>query len=176
MSCISRLRSINQALLIVQGNLDEANAEYRKLFTLHLRINLLADIYTTVGYAHARGGPPLIQTLTGPESGDILSNLGALHRAFVWEHVTLKSALNAQGVQTQSTSATTSEELLSLNRPQDGTPYHEPSEPSTSENGGARSVKFANEQNSRLMRHLAEMLPSALAPFFHGEFTFSLQV
>ncbi|KAG9103766.1 hypothetical protein FRC06_008224 [Ceratobasidium sp. 370] len=167
----SRLAQLmNQA---VQGDLDEANAEYRKLFTLHLRVNLLADIYTTVGYTHSRGGPPLIQTLTGPDSGDILPKLGALHRAFVWEHAALKSALNAQGVvvRPQTSPAGTSEELLSLNRPQDGTPYHDAnaSEASTSEGGGARSVKVANEQNSRLMRHLAEMLPSALAPFFHAD-------
>ncbi|QRV79604.1 E3 ubiquitin-protein ligase HUWE1 [Ceratobasidium sp. AG-Ba] len=155
----------------VQGNLDEANSEYRKLFTLHLRVNLLADIYTTVGYSHSRGGPPLIQTLTGPDSGDILPKLGALHRAFVWEHAALKSALNAQGViQSPGGPAGTSEELLSLNRPQDGSPYHEANanEVSASEGGGARSVKVVNEQNSRLMRHLAEMLPSALAPFFHA--------
>ncbi|KAG9077088.1 hypothetical protein FS749_011058, partial [Ceratobasidium sp. UAMH 11750] len=128
----------------VQGNLDEANAEYRKLFTLHLRINLLADIYTTVGYAHSRGGPPLIQTLTGPDSGDILSKLGALHRAFVWEHAALKSALNAQGVvvRPQTSPAGTSEELLSLNRPQDGTPYHDANagEASTSESGAERQA------------------------------------
>ncbi|KAG8792936.1 hypothetical protein FRC12_004452 [Ceratobasidium sp. 428] len=156
----------------VQGNLDEANGEYRKLFTLHLRVNLLADIYTTVGYAHSRGGPPLIQTLTGPDSGEILPNLGALHRAFVWEHAALKSELNAQGVvvHSQTGPTSTSEELLSLNRPQDGTPYHDANanEGSTSESGGTRSTKAVNEQNSRLMRHLAEMLPSALAPFFHA--------
>jgi E3 ubiquitin-protein ligase HUWE1 len=141
------------------------------LFTLHLRVNLLADIYTTVGYSHSRGGPPLIQTLTGPDSGDILPKLGALHRAFVWEHAALKSALAAQGVKNQSNSATESEELLSLNRPQDGTPYHDASAndaSNASTSGGNRSAKAVNEQNSHLMRHLAEMLPSALAPFFHG--------
>ncbi|CAE6444639.1 unnamed protein product [Rhizoctonia solani] len=155
----------------VQGNIDEVNTEYRKLFTLHLRVNLLADIYTTVGYSHSRGGPPLIQTLTGPDSGDILPKLGALHRAFVWEHAALKSALAARGVKNQSNSATESDELLSLNRPQDGTPYHEASAndaSSVSGSGGTRSVKVVDEQNSHLMRHLAEMLPSALAPFFHA--------
>ncbi|CEL60680.1 E3 ubiquitin-protein ligase HUWE1 [Rhizoctonia solani AG-1 IB] len=155
----------------VHDNIDEANAEYRKLFTLHLRVNLLADIYTTVGYSHSRGGPPLIQTLTGPDSGDILPKLGALHRAFVWEHAALKSALAAQGVKNQSNSATESEELLSLNRPQDGTPYHDASAndaSNASTSGGNRSAKAVNEQNSHLMRHLAEMLPSALAPFFHA--------
>ncbi|KAJ1304813.1 hypothetical protein OPQ81_005948 [Rhizoctonia solani] len=155
----------------IHNNLDEANAEYRKLFTLHLRVNLLADIYTTVGYSHSRGGPPLIQTLTGPDSGDILPKLGALHRAFVWEHAALKSALAAQGVKNQSSPTTESDELLSLNRPQDGTPYHEASAndaSNASDSGGTRSVKAVNEQNSHLMRHLAEMLPSALAPFFHA--------
>ncbi|KAF8712347.1 hypothetical protein RHS03_01066, partial [Rhizoctonia solani] len=155
----------------VHGNVDEANAEYRKLFTLHLRVNLLADIYTTVGYSHSRGGPPLIQTLTGPDSGEILPKLGALHRAFVWEHAALKSALAAQGVKSQNSSVTESEELLSLNRPQDGTPYHDASANDASDasgSGGVRSLKTANEQNSHLMRHLAEMLPSALAPFFHA--------
>ncbi|KAF8750867.1 hypothetical protein RHS01_08861, partial [Rhizoctonia solani] len=155
----------------VHGNVDEANAEYRKLFTLHLRVNLLADIYTTVGYSHSRGGPPLIQTLTGPDSGEILPKLGALHRAFVWEHAALKSALAAQGVKSQNSSVTESEELLSLNRPQDGTPYHDASANDASNasgSGGVRSLKTANEQNSHLMRHLAEMLPSALAPFFHA--------
>ncbi|KAG8764160.1 hypothetical protein FRC11_003016 [Ceratobasidium sp. 423] len=155
----------------VNGSLDEANAEYRKLFTLHLRVNLLADIYTTMGYSHSRGGAPLIQTLTNPDSGEILPKLGALHRAFVWEHAALKSALAAQGVKNQSNSATESDELLSLNRPQDGTPYHDASANDASNvsgSGGTRSVKAVNEQNSHLMRHLAEMLPSALAPFFHA--------
>ncbi|CAE7209973.1 unnamed protein product [Rhizoctonia solani] len=155
----------------VHGNIDEANAEYRKLFTLHLRVNLLADIYTTVGYSHSRGGPPLIQTLTGPDSGEILPKLGALHRALVWEHAALKSALAAQGVKNQNSSTTESEELLSLNRPQDGTPYHDASANDASNasgSGSTRSPKAVNEQNSHLMRHLAEMLPSALAPFFHA--------
>ncbi|CUA66624.1 E3 ubiquitin-protein ligase HUWE1 [Rhizoctonia solani] len=155
----------------VNGNIDDANADYRKLFTLHLRVNLLADIYTTVGYSHSRGGPPLIQTLTGPDSAEILPKLGALHRAFVWEHAALKSALAAQGVKNQSNSATESDELLSLNRPQDGTPFHDASANDASNasgSGGTRSVKAINEQNSHLMRHLAEMLPSALAPFFHA--------
>lgn len=139
---------------------------------MHLRVNLVADIYTTVGYSHTRGGPPLIQTLTGPECGDILPRLGALHRAFVWEHAALKSALAAQGVKSQGSisAATESDELLFLNRPQDGTPYHEvsASDASAASGSGVRSVKTVNEQNSNLMRHLAEMLPSALAPFFHG--------
>jgi E3 ubiquitin-protein ligase HUWE1 len=154
---------------VVHEDIDQVNAEYRKLFTLHLRVNLLADIYTTVGYSHSRGGPPLIQTLTGPDSGEILPKLGALHRAFVWEHAVLKSALAAQGVKNQSSSATESDELLSLNRPQDGTPYHEASANDATAVSGVRSVKAVNEQNSHLMRHLAEMLPSALAPFFHGK-------
>lgn len=139
---------------------------------MHLRVNLLADIYTTVGYAHSRGGPPLIDTLTGPDSGDILSNLGALHRAFVWENAALKYALNAQGVQTPSNPTATSDELISLNRPQDGSPYHDTDMPhaSSSEKGAVRSLKVVNEQNGHLMRHLVDMLPSALAPFFHGKF------
>lgn len=149
------------------------NKEYRSLVTLHLRVNLLADIYTTAGYAHSRGGPSMLQNLTSTESPDFLVDLGTLHRSFVWETMVLKTALDEKGAEKSRSVTPTGDELLSLNHPPE--PFQAPTPATATATATASAPKSdtkvsnsARDHNAKVLRHLATAIPSALAPFFQG--------
>ncbi|TBU55065.1 hypothetical protein BD310DRAFT_1041405 [Dichomitus squalens] len=76
---------------------EKANTQFRNLITLHTRVSLLSDIYATAGYSHGRATQTLLQSLLG-KTPNPLQELGALHRACVWENIILKSILSAQGI------------------------------------------------------------------------------
>ncbi|KZT10978.1 uncharacterized protein LAESUDRAFT_721398 [Laetiporus sulphureus 93-53] len=177
------------ALVDVTDSAEEvtrANLRLRQLITLHIRTSLLSDIYATAGYSHGRAASALLQSLTGPSARDILSQLGTLHRACIWENVVFKAALISQGLD----SAPSSEITVSGSQ----TPISEiPTAPSTlrqlerttitggASNGvqGATStaapgrpepvkVEGSRQQNAQALKHVASQIPSALAPFFQA--------
>ncbi len=95
-------------ITVIGGEEEEkANDKYRKLITLHTRSSLLSDIYATAGYSHGRATHTLLQSLLGRAPSPI-PDLGALHRACVWENIVLKSALSSRGID-----VTTSQDLFS---------------------------------------------------------------
>lgn len=100
------------------GEEQEANERFRKLVTLLTRASLLSDIYATAGYSHGRATQTLLQSLLGRNPSP-LPNLGALHRACVWENIVLKSALSARSIDISPSSHDIFTSLLSATGGQD---------------------------------------------------------
>ena len=96
---------------LVDGDVAEANKDLRRLITLEVRVMLLSDIYSTAGYAQGRASVTLLEALTRPEAGDIVSELGSLHRSCMWENIQLKNV--CKPTESQGTSAST-DDLLQI--------------------------------------------------------------
>lgn len=160
---------------------DEGNKNFyfRNLITLHVRITLLADVFATAGYAHGRGTLILLQTLMNSTTPQVITDLGSLHRASIWENIVLKAALTAKGIEVIETPAASpldqspnqqtlelpeQESSMSVSTPNgvvdDSTPT--PAKEPSAKREGPR------EFNAAALKHLAHGLPTALAPFFQG--------
>ncbi|KAJ3553706.1 hypothetical protein NM688_g3471 [Phlebia brevispora] len=96
---------------VVEDGIAEANKDLRRLVTLEVRVMLLSDIYSTAGYAQGRASATLLQALTGPEAGNLVSELGSLHRSCLWENILLK---NAEKSKRAGAAGNSNEDLLQL--------------------------------------------------------------
>lgn len=161
-----------------------ANEEFRNLVTLHIRITLLSDVFATAGYAHGRAAIGLLQTLMSNTSSQMVADLGALHRASIWENIVFHVGLNSKGIEIQPTP---------LGSPMDGSPAHHDLALPEAETGlvangsdGANVVSGADtsvtsvqptpttttgtrDSNAAALKHLTHGLPNSLAPFFQGK-------
>src|ERR1700722_2545565 len=158
---------------------SDANYNFRKLVTLHIRLTLLSEVFTNTAYAHGRAGIGLLQTLMGSTSPDIVSDLGALHRATIWENISLKSGLSSKGIDVNITPNTSpierSPDRTSVALPDTSTSTTangiQPELPSTEILPPSRPTSKQNhsrEQNANALKHLTHSIPGSLAPFFQG--------
>lgn len=161
---------------------EAANRHFRDLVTLHIRITLLSDVFATAGYAHGRASISLLQTLMNSMTPQVVSNLGALHRASIWENIVLAAGLEAKGISvTQSLlpSADTSpdqpifglDELdvaTSINPSNGAPPASSNADALTNVQNQQKRQKDSRERNAAALKHLAHGLPGSLAPFFQA--------
>ncbi|KAI6157744.1 hypothetical protein BKA82DRAFT_130841 [Pisolithus tinctorius] len=155
----------------------EVNQRFRNLVVLHIRVTLMADVFSTTGYAHGRSAIGLLQTLvTDPPK--VVTDLGSLHRAFVWENILFKAYIALEGIELGISGGAS---------PLDSSPNHLPiSLPEAGggatvtngvqsdsalggSSGSARPIKeTAKDKNAKALKHLTHGLPNALAPFFQA--------
>lgn len=160
---------------------EEVNRQFRNLVTLQIRITLLSDVFATAGYAHGRASISLLQILMSNMTPQIVANLGALHRAGVWENIALVVGLSAKGINvppslllpmdTSSDQSTVNLDDLDPSIFPSGTNGVQP--PATSTNtvnvsGQDKCLKDPRERNATALKHLTHGLPNSLAPFFQG--------
>ncbi|CAK5281578.1 unnamed protein product, partial [Mycena citricolor] len=163
----------------------EANAMFRSLVTLHIRLTLLSDVFTTAGFAHGRAAISLLQMFMSHSTNETLKGLGSLHRVSVLENILLKAGLVARGIEVEATPSPSSPE---------GSPEQSPVALPEASNGipngptsasGEQSAPVAAspvptptpspaaggrlQQNAAALKHLTHGLPSSLAPFFQGQ-------
>ena len=112
---------------------------FRRLVSLHTRTSLLADIYATAGYTSSRASQALLQSLLG-RSPSPLTDLGSLHRTCVWENITLKFVLSAQGIDT----STHTHDLFSSLLSSSATPVAQDQQPATTPGTAAPSSSTPN--------------------------------
>lgn len=109
----------------------------------------------------------------------VITDLGSLHRASIWENIVLKAALTAKGIEVIQTPTASpldqSPNQQTLELPEQGS-----SMPVSAPNGAVDDstptpVKESSakrdgprEFNAAALKHLAHGLPTALAPFFQG--------
>lgn len=168
--------------LIVYPVADEessANATFRDLVTLHIRITLLSDVFATAGYAHGRAAIGLLQTFMSNTTPEVVKNLGALHRATIWENIVLKAGLISKGI---DIAATPSSSPLEASPEQTTIPLPDAETAQMTSANGVQSEPTSNpapspgdfkddsrQRNAAALKHLTHGLPSSLAPFFQGE-------
>lgn len=167
---VDRLCSAEEQLL-------DANLKFRKLIALHTRVTLLADVFSSATYTHGRSSLSLLSGLTGSDASDILPDIGALHRACIWENIVLKSALSARGVTISRNNPGSSSEGLSL--PGQGPDFSNETDVRSALPESEHSLEEAKrkgdqrkdgprERNAKALKHIATQIPTSLTPFFQG--------
>ncbi|KAF9475538.1 hypothetical protein BDN70DRAFT_996350 [Pholiota conissans] len=162
-----------------------ANQRFRSLITLHIRITLLSDVFGTAGQAQGRAAIGLLQTLMTNTPLQVLTDLGTLHHASIWEHIALAVGLSSKGIDIESRTRSS---------PLGGSPNEPTSDlPSIDAVSSANGQTVANGvhpqdvivpsddfipgtpkrdtpryQNALGLNHITERLPMALDPFFHA--------
>lgn len=155
-----------------------ANQQFRSLVTLHIRITVLADVFSTAGYAHGRSAIGLLQTLMS-DPPKVVKELGALHRASVWENILFKADMVAKGMEvgpsSQGSPLGRSPSLVSIPLPEpnvgvitNGVQPGSASMPVQSSSPTSPKTDTPREKNAKALKHLTHGLPSALAPFFQA--------
>jgi E3 ubiquitin-protein ligase HUWE1 len=162
----------------------EANQVFRMLVTLHVRVMLLSDVYATIGYAPNRSALGLLQIFIGRGAPEVISDLGALHRALIWENVLMKTISPPNPPAGELLMGTDVESGQVMDRlstlvnnetqvPNDGT--QDPGAESVSSGpvaAGQENTENAREKDKeedvaqRALRHLVTSIPNALSPFF----------
>ncbi|KAI6046227.1 hypothetical protein EDC04DRAFT_2888377 [Pisolithus marmoratus] len=155
----------------------EVNQRFRNLVVLHIRVTLMADVFSTTGYAHGRSAISLLQTLMA-DPPRVVTDLGSLHRAFVWENILFKAYIALEGIEL-GISGGASPLDRSPNQPPISLP--ETGQGATVTNGvqsdsalgglssSARPIKeTAKDKNAKALKHLTHGFPNALAPFFQA--------
>ncbi|KAL4078441.1 hypothetical protein V8B97DRAFT_1881842 [Scleroderma yunnanense] len=155
----------------------EVNQHFRNLVILHIRVTVIADVFSTTGYAHGRSAIGLLQTLmTDPPK--VVTDMGALHRAFIWENILFKTHIASRGIELGISGGTSPSERspshISVSLPEpsgSGAVANGVQAESTtagSSNSVARPKETLRDKNAKALKHLTHGLPSALAPFFQA--------
>ncbi|KAH9485384.1 E3 ubiquitin-protein ligase ptr1 [Psilocybe cubensis] len=185
---------------LAAGDASLANSQFRSLVTLHIRITLLSDVFATAGQAQGRAAIGLLQTLMEHTPLQVLTDLGCLHRASIWENITLNLGLNSKGIDLQLSAASSPLEgspnqtnielppvpplpgLLPLSHPsgaRNGATASNGTHLGTDLTLGSGGKDNTNKQdgprdwNASSLKHITQGLPNALAPFFQGKLEIS---
>ncbi|KAG6866357.1 hypothetical protein C0991_005278 [Blastosporella zonata] len=152
---------------------EAANRRFRDLVTLHIRITLLSDVFSTAGYAHGRAAIGLLVTLMSTMSPEAVANLGSLHRASIWENIALNVGLVSRGIRIKATPPSSPlgrTPELSATHNVDGEVSHleTPGGQGTATSSGPGGIDGPREKNAAAWKHLTHGLPASLAPFFQS--------
>ncbi|KAJ6593931.1 hypothetical protein B0H19DRAFT_1215807 [Mycena capillaripes] len=160
------------------GQEVSANATFRSLVTLHIRITLLSDVFATAGFAHGRAAIGLLQTFMSNTTPEVVKDLGSLHRATIWENIVLKAGLISKGI---DIAATPSSSPLEASPEQSTIPLPDPETTTITSTNGVQpeaasdptplsgdSKESSRQHNATALKHLTHGLPSSLAPFFQA--------
>lgn len=165
---------------------DKANEDYRKLITLHTRIMLLSDVFTTSGY-QGRATASLLQALTARNATNVLPELGALHRACTWVNVLVKShpvfgSVDVtpipdllQALESRLTPSPSRQDDAPAGNSANGAsgsdaPGASSSAGTSSTLGEPKKEDGPKEQNAKALKHLSTQIPSTLSSFFQGKY------
>lgn len=153
----------------------KANYDFRRLITLYIRLTFLSDVYSTAGYTHGRSAVSFLPILSGPGSPDIIPELGALHRAFIWENIVFKTSLVDKGMHISASTVNTPDEgtpdpmaLLNGDAENLGIVPEEPSEVNADKGYGSTSDR-PEENNAKSLKHIVGQVSNSLTPFFQGK-------
>lgn len=157
-------------------DLVKANDFFHRLITLHIRVTLLADVYSTAGYIQGRQAVgPLQKSTVG-----ILPSLGALHRSCMWENIVLKNASANKGLSTSSSTVSSSDDVAnpafsadavleaSANTITEGTSSSSQQTENKTESAATKKEEDPRQRNAQALRHIASQIPNALGPFFQS--------
>ncbi|KAH8107868.1 hypothetical protein BXZ70DRAFT_1014411, partial [Cristinia sonorae] len=161
-------------------DIEQANDSFKKLISLHVRIMLLSDIFTTSGYqGHAAAS--LLVSLTADSAKQVVSDLGALHRACIWDNVLVKAhpvfgAVDVPAVpdllqaleSRLSPTGTANDDATAA-----GTANGAQSQPTSSATPlvslpQPKKEEGPREQNVKALKHLSNQIPTTLSSFFQA--------
>ena len=172
-------------LPLLAGDNEMANQRFRSLVVLHIRITLLSDVFATAGQSQGRAAIGLLQTLMNNTPLQVLTDLGTLHRASIWENIALNVGLSAKGIESEPITGSTplgspaqvASELPAIDATLSANGHsvvNGVQSQDTTVNTSSPAVKrdTPRDWNAASLRHLTQGLPNALAPFFQGICTY----
>ena len=147
---------------------------------------MLSDLYSTAGYSHSRGSASLLQALIGRGTPDVITGLGDLHRACVWESIVFKNGVGVKDSDPSMPSflrlpADSQADENPLVQPPFGIPATENPTPDTNTiertasnavGGSLSPSKSGKEKDSprslniRALSHALNQIPGSLTPLF----------
>lgn len=162
-----------------------AQQRFRNLVILHIRITLLSDVFATAGQAQGRAAITLLQTLMNNTPSQVLTDLGALHRASIWENIVLNIGLASKGIDLQSSTSSSplegspNQTIMDLPTADASTSVHVPNIANGTQNEDGTTLNPTDTDqvgkhdgpqgwNASSLKHITQGLPNALAPFFQG--------
>lgn len=156
----------------------DINQRFRNLVILHIRVTVIADVFSTTGYAHGRSAISLLQTLMA-DPPKVVPDMGTLHRAFIWENILFKTHIASRGIELGISGGVSplerSPSHVSVSLPESGASgavangVQAESTTTGSSNSVAQLKETPRDKNAKALKHLTHGLPSALAPFFQGK-------
>lgn len=161
--------------VLADSDIAAVNKNYRQLLTLHLRVNLLASVYSTAGYTHGRpanGIITIIGTGTGPAT---LEDLAEMYRVFLWEGIVLKGADPAKQLTIDGTHVSLGSATPVIDAPNETTPATDAG-PSAKVAGAAAAggdtmaSPSIQEENAKAIRSTVLNLAKVTTPLFQGAF------
>lgn len=153
----------------VGSDVAAINHKYRRLLTLHLRVNLLSEVYSTAGYTHGRPTNVILQIIGTGKGPSTIGDLAEMYRVFLWAGIVLKGGDPSKQVTIEGTH-------VSLGNGTPTTSNAGPFADASNKIGTASSVAKATsitEGNAKAIRTLAQNLSKVTTPLFQGTFTTS---
>ena len=150
-------------------NFSDANSQFRQLLTLNLRIHLLSQVYSSVGYTHSRSPSSIAQVVSSEDGSKLIRDLGVMYRTFIWEILTLigpdpYKRLTVSGSQIALASPSPAADAIS--EVPDSASRRAPS----AAIGACESVgSKAREQNIKAVKGMIQTLTKSTTPFFQGK-------
>jgi len=151
----------------------KTHQQFRSLVTLHIRITLLSDVFSTAGQSQGRAATGMWQTLMNNIPRTILGDLGALHRASTWENLALNVGLSLKGIEVLASSSHPAESPRTDGVGAIGSSPSDAGNASGGANASHTTDQSSKGQGSRdwnasALKHITQGIPNALAPFFQG--------
>lgn len=142
------------------------NHRYRRLLTLHLRINMLSQVYSTAGYTHGRPTNAILQIVGTSKGPSTVEDLAEIYRVFLWEGVVLKGGDPSKQLTIEGTHVSLANGALS---PSNTTPFADSSNKlATSPSEPKSKMASIKEDNTRAIRILVQNLSKVTTPLFQG--------
>lgn len=178
--------AIYSIIAFLDTNWAVCNDQFRNLVTLHIRTSLLSDVFGTVGYSHGRGAITLLQTLMTSCGGQTIPELGALHRATIWENMVLNAALMKRGIPQTSpvqspfngtpnvstTNLIEATNSLNTGSTANGIQGVDDGRPTGEETARPKQDETPVSRNAAALKYLTHGMPNVLAPFFQGQYSY----
>ncbi|KAI5477219.1 E3 ubiquitin-protein ligase HUWE1 [Pseudohyphozyma bogoriensis] len=146
-------------------NFDESNARFRDVSILLTYVAFLYDLYGNLVYAHGKVSTLVLGVIGAPAEHKTLMDLGALHRACLWEGILLKNSSSSENSAAEATSIEAGADLSQA--AEASTSASTLTEPAASTSKESSSAPTPS-QNSKAVQQVVAMLPQNIAPFFQA--------
>jgi E3 ubiquitin-protein ligase HUWE1 len=142
-----------------------SNRNYSQMMSLHLRVNLLAQVYSTAGYTHGRPVNSIIQIVNSSEGRATMTDLAEMYRVCLWEAVILKGPdpLKQMGIHVSLAPSPVGDSPV-----QEGPSDSEGPELENSTSEHEKAVALIKQSNAKAVRILVQNLARVTTPLFQG--------
>ncbi|KAF8320698.1 hypothetical protein DL93DRAFT_2163683 [Clavulina sp. PMI_390] len=165
-----KVPAISHFQVTEQSELVSANEKYRRLLVLHLKLQLLSQVYSMATYTHGRTTSNTILQVVNSAAGlETLENVSEMYRFFLWEGIGMKGAdpakqlaIEGSHVSFRANSPTGGESSTSQAAPAET--VAKPEAPVL----GPKTKPTVEEDNTKAVRHLFQNVTAMVTPLYQS--------